>query len=317
MHNQTCFESFLHFGDASEKPGLDENRLADLEIDINGFVSLKLLKKLPLPTEVECETCDNYADLIYERDEYKTVVYAKCPQCGLFKPDMLGLNRWIPDFSPLFIILRREMNCNGEMEEVIPDILWNIGRCALSGQSRDVFVVAGINTWRNSEIEKTLPQGVTPIMIVLGDRPLSEKIGIFSSDRIFSMSSLIKLTAEGLTADISPIKHGFDLLNMLYAPPKRGPGKNAKIGDITMKLLTELRQYMAGIYSAMDYAEKHEKKYDFAGITQKELAEMLGTTPVMVNRAIKQNPLLPGLFECANDPRRAYSYGMRVANGTI
>lgn len=69
---------------------------------------------------------------------------------------------------------------------------------------------------------------------------------------------------------------------------------------------------MRGVYSAIDHAERSGNGYKFIGIKQNELAAATGTTPVAVTRAMKKDMELKALFDAANNPIIAYSYGRKT-----
>ena len=93
---------------------------------------------------------------------------------------------------------------------------------------------------------------------------------------------------------------------------KKVLGRNSVIGDAIIKMKTELREFMRGVYSDFEQAEKSGREPVFEGIRQNQLAVLAGVTPVIVTRALKRDMELKALFDAANNPRTAYTYGSKA-----
>lgn len=313
MCSPVYLNNFLRFGDSPEKSILDYEMLADAGIDLGWFERMGLLEKVPSPSEIECPSCDEYAALEYVISTEGTTVYAHCPNCGTYKVSAGRLEFWTPDFTPVLQKLQEAFHCYGEFTEMIPDVLWCLGRCSLSGQSREVFALCGINTWRNKEIMAQIPPGKTSIFVTLGSRPLNGMYGHLEPDRFFQASDLLHVENNSIVSNIQVVKEQFDLLNMLHEPQKRGLGKNALYKCVEARLTEELRNLLLSAYQGMDNAERYNRPYKYECVTQKQFAEMFSVSETMISRIAKNNVTVGRMLDVLKDPGAAFTYGRNIA----
>lgn len=312
MCNRDSFDLLLGFGNAGESVSLNWRTLSDMNVDIEAMTNLGMLREIGAGSHVECAGCGGYIPVLPRGVEGEVVLFADCPECGMYKLAALELKLWRLDFTPLLHAVRRDLSCSGAFEELIPDVLWSLGRAAVAGQSRGVFVSGGINSRRNAEIIACLPEGKTPILLVIGDAPRQGKLGSFQPDRVFAVSELVHFEVNRIAVDVAAVAAQLDTVRDKSPEMPPPAGKNAKVGDLAIKLKNELRHFMCGIYSAMEHAERSTGDYCFNGVRQTELAAAVGATPVAVNRALKKDMELKALFDAANNPRTAYAYGKKA-----
>lgn len=312
MSNSDCFEQFLGFGNIAEALAFNYRELDGMGLDAAPLLRLGLLVETRIGSSVECAGCGVSVPVSPRTQDDGIKLLADCPECGVYQLSPLESKLWKVNFIPLFEAARKSLRCSGKLTELIPNALWSLGRSALAGQSREVFISAGINTMRNNKILAKLPEGKTPLLLILGDAPYPEKLGAFSSDRVFLISDIVSFEDEKISFDVSAIQVQLGMLPALEEPTPKAIGKNSKIGDLIIKLKDELRQYMRGVYSAMDQAERSGNDYKFVGIKQNELAAAIGSTPVAVTRAMKKDMELKALFDAANNPRTAFTYGRKT-----
>ena len=184
-----------------------------------------------------------------------------------------------------------------------------LGRCALAGQSRVIYVARGINSGMNRTIVDKLPENKTSLLFVFGSLPEKGMCGTFDADKVFSINSLVTLEETGFSVNTAPVKEALDILNPIKEMKKRGPGRNAKIGDLQVKLKKRLLNWIHGVYSAIEHHERTGTDYTFHVITQKELAEQFEVDPSMVCRAIKGDGDLKLLLDIARNRDEAYIKG--------
>ena len=312
MCNQTSFEKLLDFGFSPDVMDLDYPSLETNRINPEAWTQFGMLKKRPIDNMVRCRYCDTFVPVNATETKNGIILRADCYECGRYDLFPEETVVWRVDYTPVFESARKSLNCSGEITEILPHILWSLGRAPIGGQSREIFACAGINSYYNDEIMKHLPDGKTPILLIFGDKVFPHKLGNFSSDRVFKFSHLTRIQDGAIFFDASHIHAQIATLATLEEPPAKVHGRNSKIGDIAIKLKTELRQFMCGIYSAMEQAERSGKDYHFNGIKQNELAAAIGATPVIVNRALKKDMELKALFDAANNSQTAYNYGRKA-----
>ena len=311
MCNRTSFDILLDFGSVAEMFLLDCFDLDSLHLNREELASVGLLRKQPIGKTVRCRDCDSSIPVVARKRGNGIVLYGDCRECGVYEllPEEQVL--WRIDFTPLFEATRKSLSCMGEIAEIVPNALWSLGRAPLAGQSREIFACAGINTDRNAEIMPHIPNGKTPILLILGNAPSPEKLGSFSADRVFNFSHLAKMENGEIVFDPTHIQTNAGCSALTEDPPKKVSGRNSVIGDVIIKLKAELRQFMQGVYSDFERAENSGREPVFDGIRQNQLAVLAGVTPVIVNRALKKDMELKALFDTANNPRTAYAYGRK------
>lgn len=305
MNNQSSFDRFLHLGDTTENYDMDTEMLENIGISPDIYEKAGLLTRCPIPFSIDCLTCNESADIMVRHDE----LVAICPNCGMFHPYEEQLKWWTPCYTPVLESLYKGFGCTEETECLIPNILWKLGRCALAGQSRVIYVARGINTQKNRDIMGKLPENKTSLLFVFGSLPEKGMCATFDADKVFSINSLVTLEETGFNVNTATVKEALDILNPTKEAKKRGPGRNAKIGDLQVKLKKRLLNWIHGIYSEIEHHERIGTDYTFHVITQKELAEQFEVDPSMVCRAIKGDGDLKLLLEVARNRDEAYIKG--------
>ena len=312
MCNRTSFDILLDFGSVAEEFLLDCYDLSSLHMNAEELTAVGLLRKQPIGKTVRCRDCDSSIPVVARERKTGIVLYGDCHECGLYELEPEEQVLWRIDYTPLFEAARKTLACTGEITEIVPFALWSLGRAPIAGQSREIFACAGINTDRNAEIMPHLPDGKTPILLILGNAPIPEKLGSFSSDRVFNFSHLARLENGEIVFDSSHILSQIATLPALEPPPEKVPGKNSKIGDLAIKLKQTLREHMKGVYSAMLQAERSNTDYVFPELHQSDLAKMYNVPRVYIKRAVDSDLELRTLLESANNRDSTMAYGSRA-----
>ena len=292
------FNKFLQMGSVNGDAELDEEEIASLNWNIPLYRQLGLLAPASPPGEIYCETCDEMASIYYCNGKAQAV----CPRCGIYTPQSCQINFWRVCYEPVVQSLYTGLGCTETTDPIIPNVLWKLGRCGIAGQSRLVYVARGINNPRtNASIIGNLPNNRTFLLLVFGDLPQKNVCPDFEADRVFSINSLVSLGEDGLHTDIAPVRETLELL-LKTAPPKvRGPGKNAKIGDVQIKIRDRLEAHIIGEYDRMATCERLDMQYEFKTLLQKDFVKMLQVNKVMVSRAINEDPYVRDLFRASQD----------------
>ena len=312
MCSRTSFDILLDFGSVAEVFLLDWFDLDSLHLNREELAAAGLLCKQPIGRTVRCRGCDSIIPVAVRERKNDIVLCGDCRECGIYEllPDEQAL--WRIDFTPLFEATRKSLSCAGEIAEIVPTALWSLGRAPIAGQSREIFACAGINTDRNTEIIQHLPEGKTPILLILGNAPSPEKLGSFSADRVFRFSHLARLENGEIVIDCSHILRQIAMLPALEPPPTKAPGRNSRIGDLAVKLKQTLREHMKGVYSAMLQAERSNSDYVFPELRQSDLAKMFDVPRVYIKRAVDGDLELRTLLESANNRASTMAYGSRA-----
>ena len=292
MCNRTSFDILLDFGSVAEEFLLDCYDLSSLHMNPDELASVGLLRKQPIGKKVRCRDCDATIPVVAWEIDNSIVLYGDCRECGLYKLEPEEQVLWKIDYTPLFETARKSLACSGEIVEIVPAALWSLGRAPLAGQSREIFACAGINTDRNAEIMPHIPDGKTPILLILGNAPIPEKLGLFSSDRVFNFSHLARVESGEIVFDSS---HILSQIATLPALEKQ-----------------TLREHMKGVYSAILQAERSNTDYVFPELRQSDLAKMYNVPRVYIKRAVDSDLELRTLLESANNRDSTMAYGAKA-----
>lgn len=309
----TCFNAFLQYLEIPDGFEFSRESLEKAGIDVPLYEELHLLKKAPIPSGIDCPTCDESAEIGISYYDGKPEIRAFCPNCGYFYPPKWMLDTWVLDFEPLLEPLYREFHCYENTTECIPGFLWKLGRCGLSGQSREIYVCRGLGGCMDDKIIESLPKDKTSLLLVAGKQEIFHDYGDISNNRIFHLSSVLSIRNCKICADITAIKVALDLLIHMNHPKTRGPGKYANIGDCSKKVQLALRDFFLETYSAAEHAERMGHSYDFRPLTQKELAQRIETNNTMICRVINGNPDLKKSLQYAQSFQTAYAFGKRAS----
>ena len=308
----TSFETVLSFGSCVGPIFLDWYLLDCHHVNPDELAPVGLLKKKPVGETIRCRGCHDFIPMVPLEDKDGIKLYGDCHECGLYDLFEEEKFEWQIDYSPIFEEARKMLSCGGSITEIVPDMLWNLGRAPICGQSREIYACSGINTRYNLKIISNLPQGKTPLLLVLGENPRPEKLGHFSPDRVFNFSNMTKLENGRIVFDSSHILSQIATLQVLEPPSEKTPGKNSKIGDLTIKLKQTLREHMKGVYSAMLQAERSNTDYVFPELRQSDLAKMYNVPRVYIKRAVDSDLELRTLLESANNRDSTMAYGTKA-----
>ena len=312
MCNRTSFDIFLDFGSVAAEIILDCYDLISLHLNHKELTAVGLLRTQPIGNRICCPYCDKTIPVLSRERKTGIVLYGDCPECGLNELEPEEQILWKINYTPLFEETRKALYCTGKITEVVTNALWNLGRAPIAGQSREIFACAGINTYRNAEIIPHLPDGKTPILLILGNAAKPDKLGTFSSDRVFNFSHLARIENGKIVFDSSHILSQIATLPALEPSPAKPLGKNSKVGDLSVKLKQTLREHMKGVYSAMLQAERSNTDYEFPELRQSDLAKMYNVPRVYIKRAVDSDLELRTLLESANNRDSTMAYGARA-----
>ena len=311
MCNRDSFETLLGFGNAGESLRFEWRTLEAMGIAPELPTRLGLFREVGIGSTVECRACERHVPVLPRETNGGVELFADCPECGVFPLMPFEQKFWQLDYTPLLEAARMSLRCSGAMSEPVSDALWNLGRAALAGQSRSVFVCAGINSVKNAEIRSHLPPGRTPVLLVIGDLPRPGKLDGFPADNIFQISTLAAIEDGEIKIDVAAISSQLGI-PIPAEPAPRPPRKNSIIGDLIVKLKTELRQYMLGNYSAYLQAERSNREYELPQLRQIDLAVMFKVDKSYITRAMAKDRELKILFESAGSLKATLAYGSKA-----
>lgn len=308
MPNQDFFDNISTWGNLTEAMLLP-HELAECGDELK---RLGLLVRTNLNGHVICPECGEMLPWTRLRNpDGNQSPLANCPDCGMFVPCEKDFQAWRVDFTPMLSAAAKYLKCSGQIKELLPSALWKLGRAPLAGQSREIFAGRALNHQRINEVAPgILPSNNTAILLVVGNLP-QLPFGGFVEDRTFLLKDFCRLGEHEIVFDTAAMAS--ILQGVLNAQPKKAKsqGRHSRIGDLIIKLKAELRQYMVGIYGAIEQAESSGRDYDFRPLKQVELARMMNVDKYTITRALQTDLELKALFDAAGNRASVYAYGRK------
>lgn len=270
-------------------PTFTEDDLADFpEGARSQLMDLGVLRESTTATHVVCDACAEghvrWVDAIRYPDD-TTRFYVVCPENGRVEVDRHRLLQWTVCFEPLLDAVASELATVGESNEVVPDRVWSLGRASLAGRSKPVWCVRGLGWPDAPRIAGTLPNGRSPVLLVLG-RMAPDGLIDMPREAIFETSTVVGWS-DGFTVDRDAIES--QLADIEPAPKAKPRRKRGRRDEVVGALKRELRQQIHSRNRALCHADETGEAYHLPPLTQKDLASLIGTSPSSVSRAINKS----------------------------
>lgn len=280
-----------------DNPVLSNDDLARFPAPLRpALIDARLVKPGRTANSVECDGCGegHVGDVI--RSTYpggQTRLFIVCPDCGRVPVAPERLRQWVPDYSAVGDLITAALQVKGARQEIVPGRLWDLGRAALAGQSRPVWLVRRFD----ATLRDRLPSDKLSVVFILGIR-LRAAVGI-DEDRVFEVRNLIAVEDGELVVDVDAVRGQLGEM-VRSAPPKAE--RRTKDGNRAEAIKAAKRELHAHIISMKSLNAKMDVK--LPRLTQKQLAERIGQTPSTLSRILNEEPdeLLQILWKIAHKP---------------
>jgi len=227
--------------------------------------------------------------------------FAVCPRHGRIEIDRERLLQWSVDFGSVIAALMPGLGASGPMREVICGRAWDVGRVALAGQSRPLWVVRGLSWPDGRSVAETIPKGRSPVVFLLGACAFVSLPDV-PSDSVFDLRAVVRLEAGAIIVDREAVDSQLrsSVPAVVAKTAKKRATRTAAIDSIKRALRVHLR-------AARDHAFDTENRRDKAELlprpTESELAEQLGLGVWSVSRALNDpdDREIRVLWKMAND----------------
>jgi hypothetical protein len=172
------------------------------------LLALGLLRPGANAASVVCDACGegHVGEVLFlDTPGGEPRAYVHCPEAGRARVPLERLRRWEVHFPGLATAVAAALGTAGEVEEILPGRIWLLGRIALDGRPREVFLARGL-LWPDAAeaVGKAtrLLASSRPVVLVGGDLPPAQ---IWRGDppRILPLSALLCGDGEKLTADVT------------------------------------------------------------------------------------------------------------------
>ena len=290
----------------AESPVFAKAQLDELPEDFRNFLTgHKLLKQAQPAKSVECPGCEEghveeVQHLVLPDDQRK--FYIHCPESGCVQIESHQLLQWAPDYNVLANFLHNKIGCKGEVRALISGKLWSLGRAALAGQSREVFLTRYIC----DDVKHKLPTGKQPILFIVF--PYHNQSVPFEPERTFQLSHLLTMDGDQIHFNIEAVKMQIGYIAETQTPTPKAPRKDAKRAAVIKAAKKELHSHILSMKSLLANGDPKLPR-----LTQKQLAKRINASRTMVSNILTKEPdeLLTILWRTANDPELIRKYSRK------
>lgn len=182
------------------------------------LVDAALVRRIEDAEWADCTACGEVEDVSFLPNAPEPYPYIWCREAGLLRVEPERLRQWTVDVARLAEALAAALSCAGRVEELVPGRVWLLGRTAVGGRSREVFLGRQLARHDGAAVVggcRRLLAGVAPVVLVAGVIP---EPGVWSGDAppVVALPSLVTLEARGLTADRAYLESAL----AAHLPPK-------------------------------------------------------------------------------------------------
>ena len=154
-----------------------------------------------------CVVCDDCADGHLEEVEAITYpngathLYIYCPDNGRIEVAPDRLRQWVPRYDLVAELLVETFAATGGGQERVPGRLWDLGRAAIAGQSRPLWLARRVT----ADVGPRLPADKDSVLFVLGTRPGDDCLDL-APERTFEVRHLVRLAEGRLCCDTAAVR---------------------------------------------------------------------------------------------------------------
>jgi len=252
------------------------------------LTELSILRPSVTATHVVCNACfDHHVEKVtsIKYPDRTTRFFISCPENGRVEVPRDRLFQWTVDFAPILKTLASALSPRGTPAEVVPGRTWNLGRAALAGKSKPVWVARGLAWPDAGQIVNSLPKGRSPVLFYLGQAADDGLLAI-PRESIIELRTVIHLDGD-LVVDRDAIEA--QLTDVDSLPSKKQSKKQSQRDATVGALKRELHERILSMKSAIRSADDTGTPFDLPHVMQKELAEAIKVSESSVTRAINES----------------------------
>jgi len=213
------------------------------------LTQLKILRPSATASHVVCDACDEQHVECVIPIKYpggQTRFFIRCPENGRIEVPRERLLQWAVDYTPLLAALAKALCAQGQMAEVVPRRVWNLGRASLAGKSKPIWAVRGLAWPDAGQIAASLPKGRSPILFFLGQAGDDGLLDV-PRESIIEMRTIMSLI-DDIVVDVQAIKCQ---VSDVVAPPvtkktKKQAQRDATVGALKRETLKRFTTEQAG-----------------------------------------------------------------------
>ena len=274
------------------------------------LMELNILRPSATATHVVCDACfEHHVEKVtsIKYPDKTTRFFIHCPKNRRVEVPRERLFQWTVDFEPILTSLATALSAKGSSTEIVPGRVWNLGRAALAGKSKPVWVARGLAWPDAGQLAQSIPKGRSPVLFYLGQAADDDLLRI-PRESIVELRTVVHLDGD-VVVDRDAIEAQ---LTNVESPPDKKPQKKQSPRDATVGALKrELHERILSMKSAIRNADDTGTAFDLPRVTQRELAEAIKVSESSMSRAINESddPWLKILLQTteSEDMIRKYS----------
>ena len=274
------------------------------------LTELGLLRQAATATHTTCDACaeqhvEKVFQLSYSNGRIK--FFISCPKNGRVEVPRQRLLQWSVDYGPLIKAVALALSTSSEPKEVMSDRVWNLGRAALAGKSKIIWVARGL-AWPDApRLREVLPQGRSPVLFFMGQPPDNGLLNI-PPESVIELRTVVRV-GRAIFVDREAIDRQLSTSDPEPVKKKRTKRHGPRATTIG-SLKRELHQYILSMKSRIRQADDAEKVFDLPRLTQKQLANTIDATETSVSRAFREgnDRELVIMFQTANNVELVRKY---------
>ncbi len=171
------------------------------------LVAAGLLRRDDNAATVVCDAChEGHVEevvLVESPPGSEVRAYIRCPEAGRVRVPLDALKQWVVDFHGLAKAAAIGLDLAGEVEEVLRERLWLLGKTTIGGRSREVFLARGA-TWIDAPSVfgacERLNASKGALVLVPGEAPPQE-VWTGESPAVVALKHVARLEGERLIFD--------------------------------------------------------------------------------------------------------------------
>lgn len=249
--------------------------------DVNSLEKIGILERQPYVDAVNCPWCGKSRPVRTKRRKDGTLdYYCVCKKCRPTQIDPKTLLWWQIHREPFIRIFIDAVGIQGEMEELIPNNLWKLGRCG----NTPFYLIRNVETGPELKVLiESLSKHPKSVLVTFLNS-VGESLATFFPNPILVMNDITSFNNEGyFSFDIKTIEK--------YAVPETNKMKRtiARRGSRMSnfeKLIHELEEHVISCYSYILETGRCGEADVLPPPTQKQLARMTGLSEVAVSRCL-------------------------------
>ena len=256
------------------------------------LVSLGLLKQTTTARHVTCLDCteQHVEEVLSIKDpDGCTRFFIRCPENGRVEVSRDRLLQYAVDYTPLQQVVSAAHAAGSTAEEVVPGRLWNLGRAALGGKSRTLWMARGLSWPDSNQLKEILPRGRLPVLFYIGQPPAADLVDI-PQQSIIDIKTVVYIENNELMIDKDAIEYQLQRDAVMLPEKKKQPKKRAHRATTIDAVKKALKEHTR---AARDHAHHTLDKTGEAVLlprpTQTQLAKQIKVHVSSISRAINDN----------------------------